>query len=189
LTYEEHVKNFWSWILGIPKGDNPAGHQNDPSGKFCSIGQSASNSSIFYLSFNDGGNSERSCKVPAGKGLFIPVMQVEWSKLEAPGSSLEQLDKLSRTEQDRIGYMSLTIGDRTYRTEELKKYRVHTTPFKVVFADPPIFGVKGGLTETVADGYYVITEPLARGNYTVHFRSGLMEGGFAQDIKYNLMAQ
>ena len=42
----------------------------------------------FLPSLNNGGKSERTCKVPAGKGLLIPVMQVEMSDKEYPGAEL-----------------------------------------------------------------------------------------------------
>ena len=35
--------------------------------------------------------SQRTCKVPAGKALMIPVMEVEKSDKEAPGSSVPGL--------------------------------------------------------------------------------------------------
>ena len=75
--------------MGTPASENPI---NDQTGAKCATGQSNTNSSVFYLAFNNGGASERTCKVPAGKGLFIPVMQVEWSDKEAPGASIQQLN-------------------------------------------------------------------------------------------------
>jgi hypothetical protein len=72
------LKNFWKWSLGIPAKDNPI---NDPTGVKCTNSQSNTNSSVSYLGFNNGGISERTCKVPAGKALFIPVMQVETEPL------------------------------------------------------------------------------------------------------------
>jgi hypothetical protein len=74
LTYADHIKNYWKWLLSMPANENPL---EDPTGEKCVNGQSNSNSSVFYLSGNGGGKSDRTCKVPAGKGLFIPVMVVE----------------------------------------------------------------------------------------------------------------
>ena len=88
LTFAEHQKNFWKWVLEIPANESPV---NDSTGEKCANGQSNSNSSVFYLSFNNGGKSERTCKVPAGKGLFIPIMQVEFSEKEVPNASIEDL--------------------------------------------------------------------------------------------------
>ncbi|HEX2405639.1 MAG TPA: hypothetical protein VHJ38_00405, partial [Nitrososphaeraceae archaeon] len=52
LTFAEHQKNFWKWVLGIPAIESPV---NDRTGEKCANGQSNSNSSVFYLSFNNGG--------------------------------------------------------------------------------------------------------------------------------------
>jgi hypothetical protein len=61
----------------------------DQTGANCDDGQSKTNSSVFYLSSNGGGASVRTCKVPAGKALFIPVSPVEVSDKEAPNASVE----------------------------------------------------------------------------------------------------
>ena len=194
LTFAEHQKNFWKWILEIPANESPV---NDRTGEKCANGQSNTNSSVFYLSFNNGGISERTCKVPVGKGLLIPVMQVEWSDKEAPGASVEELHKSAKKDQDSVNSLYLKIGDKEYKYKDLIKYRTQTDVFEAVFPDNGIFGViEGGVSKVVADGFYIITEPLTKGNYSVHFKSSLIcpdpgcaEPNFAQDIKYNIVAE
>ena len=194
LTFAEHEKNFWKWILEIPANESPL---NDRTGEKCATGQSNTNSSIFYLSMNNGGISERTCKVPVGKGLLIPVMQVEWSDKEAPGASVEELHKSAKKDQDSVNSLYLKIGDKEYKYKDLIKYRTQTDVFEVVFPDNGIFGViEGGISKVVADGFYIITEPLIKGNYSIHFKSSLIcldpgcaEPNFAQDIKYNIVAE
>ena len=194
LTFAEHQKNFWKWILEIPANESPL---NDRTGEKCANGQSNTNSSVFYLSMNNGGISERTCKVPVGKGLLIPVMQVEWSDKEAPGASVEELHKSAKKDQDSVNSLYLKIGDKEYKYKDLIKYRTHTDVFEVVFPDNGIFGViEGGVSKVIGDGFYIITEPLTKGNYSVHFKSSLIcldpdcaEPNFAQDIKYNIIAE
>jgi hypothetical protein len=194
LTYAEHIKNFWKWSLAIPAKDNPI---NDPTGVKCTNGQSNTNSSVFYLAFNNGGISQRTCKVPAGKGLFIPVMQVENSDKETPNASVQDLDKGATKDQDSVNSLYLKIGDKQYNYNDLNKYRTHTDAFDVVFPDNGIFGVmKGGVSKAVADGRYILTEPLAKGTYTIQFKSSLLcqdpdcaDPNFAQDIKYTIIAE
>ena len=194
LTFAEHEINFWKWILGIPAKESPL---NDPTGEKCATGQSNTTSSVFYLSINNGGISERTCKVPVGKGLLIPVMQVEWSDKEAPGASVEELHKSAKKDQDSVNSLYLKIGDKEYKYKDLIKYRTQTDVFEVVFPDNGIFGViEGGVSKVVGDGFYIITEPLTKGNYSVHFKSSLIcldpgcaEPNFAQDIKYNIVAE
>ena len=194
LTFAEHQKNFWKWLLEIPANESPL---NDRTGEKCATGQSNTNSSVFYLSMNNGGISERTCKVPVGKGLLIPVMQVEWSDKEAPGASVEELHKSAKKDQDSVNSLYLKIGDKEYKYKDLIKYRTQTDVFEVVFPDNGIFGViEGGVSKVVGDGFYIITEPLTKGNYSVHFKSSLIcldpgcaEPNFAQDIKYNIVAE
>ena len=194
LTFAEHQKNFWKWVLEIPANESPV---NDRTGEKCANGQSNTNSSVFYLSMNIGGISERTCKVPVGKGLLIPVMQVEWSEKEAPDASVEELHKSAKKDQDSVNSLYLKIGDKEYKYKDLIKYRTQTDVFEVVFPDNGIFGViEGGISKVVADGFYIITEPLIKGNYSIHFKSSLIcpdpgcaEPNFAQDIKYNIVAE
>jgi hypothetical protein len=161
LTYAEHEKNFWKWALSMSAAENPV---NDPTGEKCANGQSNTNSSVFYLAFNNGGKSERSCKVPAGKGLLIPVMQVEISDKEAPGSTVEGLHSIAKKDQDSVNSLYLKVGDKEYNYQDLLKYRTHTDAFDVTFPDKGIFGViEGGPSKVVADGFYILTEPLKKG--------------------------
>lgn len=194
LPYAKHIENFWKWILSIPAKDNPI---NDLTGGKCATGQSNTNSSLFYLAFNNGGISERTCKVPAGKGLFIPVMQVELTEKDVPGATIEELKLSAKTDQDSVNSLYLKIGDKEYNFEDLRNYRTATDGFDINYADSGIFGiVEGGPTTGVADGYYIMTDPLQRGNYTVHYKSslsclepGCAEPNFAQDIKYNIIVE
>jgi hypothetical protein len=190
LTYDEHVKNFWKWIISLPRNMNP---WDDPTGKNCANGQLEMNSSVFYLSGNGGGKTlDRTCKVPAGKGLFIPVSPMEISDKEVPNASVERLHDIAKKDQDSVTSLSLKIGDKEYSLEDLKKYRIHPEEdFQVIFPENGIFGATAGPSKAAADGYYVITEPLKKGNYTIAYSASLIcpsveciQPNFAQDIAY-----
>ena len=91
LSYSDHIKNFWKWSLQYLLRKIL---RMTPQEINVRMDQSNTNSSVFYLGYNNGGTSERICKVPAGKGLFIPVMEVETSDKEAPNVSVEELDRV-----------------------------------------------------------------------------------------------
>jgi hypothetical protein len=193
LSYVEHTKNFWKWILSFPIDKNP---WEDAVGSNCDNGQSKSNSSIFYLSGNGGGISERKCIVPAGKSLFIPISQVEVSDKEVPHASPDDLIRIAKNDQDSVTSLYLSINDKIYEREELNKYRINTGVFDVFFPKDAIFGVTEGTSKAVADGYYIITKPIDKGNYTIQYKSSLMclsidclEPNFAQDIKYDIIVK
>ena len=46
LTYDEHAQNFWKWLLSIPASESP---MDDTKGDKCTVGQTNTNSSVFYL--------------------------------------------------------------------------------------------------------------------------------------------
>ena len=141
LPYPEHIENFWKWSLAIPAKENPV---DDPTGEKCANGQSNTNSSVFYLNHNNGGVSDRTCKVPAGKGLFIPVMPMEMSDKEAPGATGEELKLAAKEDQDSVNSLYLKIDDKEYNYEDLLKYRTNTDVFEVAYADNGLFGVIEG---------------------------------------------
>jgi hypothetical protein len=124
-------------------------------------------------------------------------MQVEVSDKEVPNSSVQDLDNAAKKDQDSVNSLYLKIGDKEYNYNDLNKYRTHTDAFDVVFPDNGIFGVmKGGVSKVVADGRYIITEPLAKGTYTIQFKSSLLcqetgcsDPNFAQDVKYTIIAE
>jgi hypothetical protein len=103
----------------------------------------------------------------------------------------------AKTDQDSVKSLYLKIGNKEYNYEDLRPYRMNTGIFEVNYVDNGIFGViEGGTSKVAADGYYILTEPLQKGNYTVHYKSslscldpGCAEPNFAQDIKYDIIAE
>jgi hypothetical protein len=54
--------------------------------------------------------------------------------------------------------------------------------------------MQDGPSKAVSDGFYIITKPLAKGTYPIHFKSSLLctepgcsEPNFAQDITYTII--
>ena len=86
----------------------------DNTGDKCLMGQSNTNSSVFYLSPGEG-KVERICTVPAGKGLLIPVMEVEISDKEIPGASVKDLGDAARKDQDGVNSLYLKIDNEEYK--------------------------------------------------------------------------
>jgi hypothetical protein len=192
LSTDEHIENFWKWQISIPaepEGEHPI---SDLTGEKCTKGQSNSNSSVFYLSGAGGKTVNRICTIPAGKGVLIPVMTVVATEKEYPGSSVAELAEIVKKDQDSVNALSLDINGKHYAFDDLKKFRTTTGEFEVTFPKDGIFGVtEEGRSKAVADGYYLITEPLSEGNYSIHYKGALgdpLEGtNFQHDITYRLM--
>lgn len=193
LTYEEHIRNYWQWLTSLPIDQNP---YNDKTGEKCANGQQETNSSVFYLSGGGGGKFSRTCTVPSGKGVLIPVMVVEVSDKEVPGAPPEELRTIAQKDQDSVTSLYLKIGDKEYPMQELQAYRTSTPAFNVTFPKNAIFGAQEGSGKSVADGHYIITEPLTNGTYDIVWKSSLScqtpdcaEANFAEDMSYKLAVE
>jgi hypothetical protein len=100
---------------------------------------------------------------------------------------------VTKTDQDSVNSLYLKIGNKEYNSPQSV---TDTDIFDVDYADNGIFGiVEGGPTKASADGHYIITEPLQKGIYTVHYKSSLIcsdpscAGPNFEDIKYNIVAE
>src|SRR6266508_2868801 len=96
--------------------------------------------SVFYLIGNSGGKTIKTCKIPAGLGLLIPIIVVEASQAETPGATIEDLNRIAKNDQDHVTSLSLRINGTEYKYEDLLKYRTHTKDFDVIFPDNAEFG-------------------------------------------------
>jgi hypothetical protein len=212
LSYEDHAKNFWKWFVSIPNSTNP---EHDLTGARCSIGQEKSNSLVFYLS--PGKNNtviEKECTVTNGKGLLIPIIVVEYSDeeefidenidktsnltLDDMSEIITNLTRKAKNDQDGVQNMYLKLDEKEYQMEDLSKYRINTGAFVLNFPQDPVWGVKEGPAMAVADGHYIISEPLTKGNHTVHWKSDLtcpindkdcVDFRYSQDVKYNIIVK
>jgi len=191
LTYEEHAKGFWNYLLSIPSDQNP---KLDQTGESCGVGQEnkENNSPVFYLA-NGRGQSQRTCTIPYGKGVLIPVMVVEVSDHQRPNATVDDLNRIATKDQDSVTSMYLKIDDKEYDFEFLKSYRIHTDAFDVVFPENAIYEASPGKSKAVADGHYIITDVLPKGKHEIHFKSSLRCDGidcyepqFEQDITYTI---
>ena len=61
-------RQWWQWAGSIPLDSNPL---LDPTGKLCDVGQRGG---YWYLAGNFGGRDTRSCTVPKGVKLLVPIV-------------------------------------------------------------------------------------------------------------------
>jgi hypothetical protein len=159
-TYAEWSEKWWLWDFGLPAAINPTA----TPGADCSNGQSGQ---VWFLF---GGPPTVNCAIPAGKALFIPVVNTECSSLEAfPffGATPADRSACAKAWIDNVTDLSATIGGVAIRN--LTSYRVQSGDFPFTVPADNILGVPGpasGLSS--ADGYYLMLTPLSAGSHTIH---------------------
>ena len=66
-TYVEWTEDWWNWIVGIPKNNNPA---KDHSGRFSNQNQPTEN--VYFLAGELEGKAKRTVRIPRGRADSIP---------------------------------------------------------------------------------------------------------------------
>src|SRR5215203_6979982 len=79
LTYEAWTARFAQWAHSLPLAVHPAA---DPTGALCGLGQAGP---VFFLAqAGDEESVERTCTVPAGTALLLPLLDTSCTTVEPP---------------------------------------------------------------------------------------------------------
>jgi hypothetical protein len=129
---------------------------------------------------------QRSCIVPPGTFLFVPIINAEASTLEGNGDTEEELLAAASALQDLATNMSITIDGTS--VPNVGSYRVQSPLFTYgPLPDHGLFGLPQGATSPAAgDGVYVMVKPLSVGTHTVYFHGEVPDFDFTVDMTYNI---
>jgi hypothetical protein len=193
-TYSEWSAAWEQWALSIPVANHPLFDNGDCSvgqsgpvwflgGKFCNINNPNCGTS----------NVVRSCSVPAGEALYIPVLNGEFSVLES-NNPLEQIDDLRLlAAQAMNGTTNEFDIDGKQIRNLLQDFRVQSTAFVFTIPDDNLFNAVGegpypggAYFPGLDDGVYVMLAPLRAGPHKIHFHGYMPAYNFTLDITYNL---
>lgn len=181
-SYGDWGAAWWAWVLSIPKAENP---NFDTTGEFCHVGQEGP---VWFVAGNFGGENTRSCTVPAGKALFIPIFNyVYWAPEDlsfvrdvvAPSQGWD-LTGLTEEEILRMGVnwasdhataLSVTIDG--VAVVDPWQYRAESSAFSIELSNMlEDYGyAPGPRSPNVSDGYWIMLRPLSRGQHTINFSS------------------
>jgi hypothetical protein len=195
MSYENWTIQFWRWLCSIPADRNPV---TDRTGLHC--GEAQVGQPLFNLAFSDMGGAERTCTLPAGQHLLIPLNVVFVSFAEFPGTlNDDDLHRLAEEDESSKPFIFLSVDGKDSsqleliggeKLTDLKQFRVHSRAFDVNITDNPIFGLPGP-TRAVSDGYWVILEALSPGPHQIHFKARLTNPltdrlFYSVDVKYTI---
>jgi hypothetical protein len=179
--------HWWQWALSIPAAINPVA---DATGEFAAVGQSGP---VWYLAGNFGGTTVRTVTVPANKALFFPILNYfaggflhapKWGG--SPPGPIEYARELCKEAIDQATDMSCKVDGMTIPITA--ENRVQSAPCAVHLpADNLLQEAPGTIPAMVADGYYVLLEPLPAGEHTIHFAGTL--GEFSLEVTYHITVE
>ncbi|MFN7963494.1 MAG: hypothetical protein U0002_19695 [Thermoanaerobaculia bacterium] len=179
-SYPELASAWTNWLVLEPIATNPA---FDPDGSFCGLNQEGD---VWFLASTFGGVADRTCEIPAGKGIFLslggvfvsfaPEFPSQGDPCLALGSTVEQVrcDVNNDVPVAPNVAFSVTIDGRPL--EDLTAFRAQSEPggFTLRVPDPSFLtdlGLPAGNRHpAVADGYFLFLKPLRPGTHSLQLR-------------------
>jgi hypothetical protein len=192
-TFGELNASWWQWFFSVPASQNPGLATNGRVD--CSVGQSGN---VWFLAgkFLSGGTFTRSCTIPVGKALFIPLIN-SWQDnvCVTPPLGVGRLRALAADAVSPPVELHASIDGSPLLSQRaispVFSYTLPPPPDNVIFA---AFGVSipgdcGTTSSTVdgavADGFYIMLPPLTAGSHRINF-GGTGPTGFTSNVTYNL---
>jgi len=157
----------WQWFFSLPADINP---YFDITGEICGYGQSGP---VFFLSGAEE-SLERSCVIPQGVHIFVPLFGSECSTVEPPPFFGRDEADLRRCAGEAIDHaaglfdmrdMGLIVDGEAIA--DLSAYRTVTPVFPLWLPEENLLGSDRTVADSVADGYQVMLRPLALGEHEV----------------------
>jgi len=185
-SYSSWAALWQQWAIGTPAVNNPV---LDTTGVNCAVNQPVPG--VFFLAGTfDGSAVTRSCTVPVGTSLLIPLLNAAYfaQQTDPPELRTEAFVRSQVTCVEAAPVLSLTVDGQTLPNPQ--SYLEKSTLFSLNLPAGNIFGAPAQvLSPSVDEGYYAFVEPLSPGNHTVHFTASSSACGITQDATYNLTVQ
>jgi hypothetical protein len=186
--YSEWSAVWWKTMLALPNSQSPV---MDLTGTQCRRGELPS---VFLLA--GAGTTDpvvRHCTVPAGKPIFMPIINTECSNVEGPpffGATAENRAKCAAQIVDTTSIDSLVVTLDGVGVPNVGRFRAASPPF--AFTMPAVHNFLGlpGVTsgDSASDGYWILLSPPSPGGHVIHVEGAFLSTTtpFSQNITYLL---
>jgi hypothetical protein len=197
-SYAEWAAEWWQWALQLPASANPV---LDQTGEVCMAGQ---HGKVWFLAgelTGSGVTVERTCNVPPGTALLVPLISYAYFGFldDPPEQRTERFVRQhTRCDWERAK-LRLEVDGRPVRN--LRHFFEKSIIFAVELPEDNAFDAVFGidlpampLYPSADAGFYVLLEPLARGEHTIKWQAEVSNcvslGGppttLRQDVTYHL---
>jgi hypothetical protein len=167
-SQEEWSKRWWRWALSFDDDESPVA---DRDGRYCAEGQSGP---VWFLAGTYGSaRTVRSCRVPAGKTLFFPLVNHVTYEPDDADESCASLKQRAARLTPAPDALLLDVNGKRY--SGLAAHRQATRR---------CFRIDDDDTLAAGNGFYVALGPLKKGRYTLNF-GGILPA-LSQAVTYTL---
>ena len=168
-TQEEWSKRWWHWALSFDEDSSPVA---DDDGSRCAQGQSGP---VWFLAGTyEARRVTRSCRVPAGKTLFFPLVNFIAFPPEDEREACASLMLRAEEETDAPAALVLDVNGKRFQALDAHRQATRGCFLVAPQDDAPAAG----------NGYYAAFGPLKAGRYTLNF-GGILPS-LQQAVTYTL---
>jgi len=184
VPYKEWIHRWWQWNLGTPVTEHP---RDNFTAQKCTSNQ---NGSVWFLPDILTGKEERSCTIPVGKAILVPLLSGECHNDGTPPVMNDDELRKCASEGDEFGIISATL-DGT-KIQNLDQYRTQTGFYNITIAKNNIFdAVPGTGFKGNADGFFVFLEPPSPGKHDLRLTTSVANPttpsyNYAAEVIYHL---
>ena len=152
----EWSQSYLQWIAAFARDSSPV---SDTTGAQCAAKQGGD---VWFLASSDGtAPIVRSCAIPAGKTLFVPIAStMERSSSREPNCA--GMARLAAAALARVSRLTMTIDGQA--VDDLEGHRIAGGD---CFALDARQSSRSSAKGAVADGYFVMLQPLPPGPHTI----------------------
>jgi hypothetical protein len=165
-SWESWAADWCKWMLSFNKRKNPC---LDKTGRYSSLRQE--NKNVWFLAgtFGNITHVTRRSEIPAGRSILFPLLVKEDSFAEDRDLKTErELIERARDATDKALHLEVIING--VRIPCIKKWRVQSKIFELVFPEDNVYDVRPGTTRAVCDGFWIFIKPLPVGEHSIYFK-------------------
>jgi hypothetical protein len=136
---------------------------------------------VWFLADQLGGREERTCTIPAGKAIFVPLL-VGVCDYSLPDVKSDEDLRRCAMEGNEYGVIEATVDG--VKLKSLEKYRTQSGFFNMTIPEDNIYNSRAGTFRALTDGFFVFLEPLPHGKHDVHLKVSVLNP-IEQQYNYN----
>lgn len=175
IPYKDWIAKWWQWTYSIPVSQHPRDNYTEAK---CASNQEGP---VWFLADQLGGREERTCTIPAGKAVLIPILTGECDYGQPEVKNDEELRHCSKAGNE-YGAISATVDG--VKIKDLEKYRTLSDFFNVTQVQDNIYEGQARTVRAAADGFFVFLEPLSPGKHDIDLKVSV-ENPIDASFNYN----
>lgn len=165
IPYGKWLAKWWNWTSSIPAAQHP---RDDYTPDKCAVNQEGP---VWFLADQLGGREERTCTIPSGRSIFIPLLVGECDYSIPELNSDDDLRRCA-TEGNEYGVIEATVDG--VKLKNLDQYRTQSGFFNITIVEGNIYESPPGTFKGFADGFFVFLEPLPPGKHDINLKVSVL---------------